>query len=130
MSAFRSFRSLGLAAVLAGTLVAGSATAEPSNKWRIQVSSDADSDGVIVFALAPENGAPITVNVPVRNDTDENDIADLIAAAMRSQLGRSYRVEVDDGEDVLVKKRMGAANFDLRVVEQSVQGVRINLDRE
>ena len=63
-------------------------------------------------------------------DTDENDVADLVAAAMQAQLGSNYDVAVDDGEDVLVKKRDGAADFDLRVSGQSVEGVRINLDRE
>ena len=41
------------AAVCLLALVAGAALAAPSNKWRIQVSSDADSDGVVVFRIAP-----------------------------------------------------------------------------
>lgn len=129
---FRSnrFRSIGLAVALAGVLSAGAAIAEPSNKWRIQISSDADSGGVIVFELAPVGAAPVSVQVTVPEDTDENDVADLVAAAMQAQLGSNYDVEVDDGEDVLVKKRDGAADFDLRVSGQSVEGVRINLDRE
>ena len=129
MSTPTRFRIPGLAAALA-LLVAGAASAEPSNKWRIEVSSDADSTGVIVFELAPIGGAPASVTVQVPDDTDENDVADLIRDAMRAQLGDAYHVEVDDGEDVLVKKRDGAADFDLTVREQTVRGVRLNLDRE
>lgn len=129
MSTSNRIRSLA-AVTLAALLAAGAASARPSNKWRIEVSSDADSHGVIVFELAPVNAAAMQVSVTVPDDTDENDIADLIAAAMRAQLGSTYGIEVDDGEDVLVKKQEGAADFDLRIREQSVRGVRINLDRE
>ena len=129
---FRSdrFRIAGLALALAGLSVAAPALAEPSNKWRIQISSDADSDGVIVFEVAPVNGPVMRVPVTVPDDTGENDIADLVAGALRAQLAASHDVEVDDGEDVLVKKRFGGADFDLRVVQKSVRGVRIKLDRE
>lgn len=130
MSGTTRFRFLGFTVALAGLLAACGASASPSNKWRIQISSDADSTGVIVFELAPVNAPPVAVSVQVPDNTDENDIADLIVAAMRAQLGARYHVEVDDGEDVLVKKQNGAADFDLRVREKTVEGVRINLDRE
>jgi hypothetical protein len=39
-------------------------------------------------------------------------------------------VERDDGKDVLIKARHGAANFDLTIVSNSVEHVRINPDRE
>jgi hypothetical protein len=39
-------------------------------------------------------------------------------------------VEVDDGEDVLVKKKRGERDFMLTIVENSVQGVRLNPDQE
>lgn len=124
------FRFLRLAAALAVTLAAAPALAEPSNKWRIEVSSDADSAGVIVFDIAPVNGTPSSVTVQVPEDTDENDVAELIRDALRAQVGDVYDVETDDGEDVLVKKQLGAADFDLRLRDMTVRGVRINLDRE
>lgn len=130
MPATRS-RTLGLlAAALTLALASASALAEPSNKWRIEVSSDADSAGVLVFKLAPINAPVETVTVNVPDDTGENAVARLIRDAMRAQLGGRYHVEVDDGEDVLVRKRRGAADFDLILREQSVRGVRIELDRE
>jgi hypothetical protein len=39
-------------------------------------------------------------------------------------------LERDDGEDVLIKKKWGAADFEIEIVEVSVDGVRINPDRE
>jgi hypothetical protein len=42
----------------------------------------------------------------------------------------AYHVERDDGEDVLIKKRHGAANFGLKIVSNSVKHVRINPQRE
>lgn len=112
--------------VVAGVAVA----AGLSNKWRIQVSSDADSDGVVVFRIAPVNGEAIDVSVPIPKGAGENRIADLIRDALRARLGDSYRVEVDDGEDVLLKKHMGDANFELTIAEQTAKGVRITLDKE
>ncbi|UNK50488.1 hypothetical protein MNR01_05635 [Lysobacter sp. S4-A87] len=106
------------------------ALASPSNKWRIQVSSDADTDGVVVFRIAPVNGQPVDVSVPVPKNAGENHVAGLIRDAMRAKLGDAYRVEVDDGEDVLVKKHLGDANFELTVVQQTVKGTRIRLDKE
>lgn len=130
MSRFARIRFPALAAALSLAMLAGAASASPSNKWRIQISSDADSAGVIVFDIVPVNGAPSSVTVQVPDDTDENDVADLIRGAMAAQLGGMYNVEVDDGEDVLVKKADGAADFDLQLRQNTVEGVRINLDRE
>ncbi len=106
------------------------ALASPSNKWRIQVSSDSDSDGVVVFRLAPVKETAVDVTVAVPKNAGENHVAKLIRDAMRAKLGKNYKVEVDDGEDVLVKKRMGDANFDLTIVQNTIKGVRITLDKE
>ena len=117
-------------AALVLALSAGAAFSSPSNKWRIQVSSDSDTDGVVVFHLAPVGEPAVDVTVPVPKGASENHVADLIRDAMRARLGDSYRIEVDDGEDVLVKKHLGAKNFDLTIKQQTVKGVRITLDKE
>ena len=106
------------------------ALAAPSNKWRIQVSSDADSDGVVVLRIAPTDSAPVDITVQVPKDAGENHIAHLIRDTLRAKLGDRYKIEVDDGEDVLLKKRYGAADFDLTITQKTVAGVRITLDRE
>lgn len=124
------FKPLCAGLALGLALAAAPAAADPSNKWRIEISSDADSAGTIVFELLPVGGEPIAVSVQVPDETDENDIADLVRDAMQAQLAGRYSVEVDDGEDVLVKKLDGAADFDLRVRESTVADVKIDLDRE
>lgn len=124
------FKPLCAGLALGLALVAAPAAADPSNKWRIEISSDADSAGAIVFEVLPVGGEPIVVTVQVPDETDENDIADRVRDAMQAQLGGRYSVEVDDGEDVLIKKLDGAADFDLRVRESTVADVEIDLDRE
>lgn len=123
-------RQLPMAGALLLVLLAGSALATPSNKWRIQVSSDADSDGVVVFRLAPTDAAPVDITVPIPKDAGENHIARLIRDTLRAKLGDRYKIEVDDGEDVLVKKRTGGASFDLSIQQKTAAGVRITLDKE
>ncbi len=118
-------------AVLLLALPSGLALASPSNKWRIQVSSDADSDGVVVFHIAPTDAAPpVDIAVQVPKGANENHIARIIRDTMRAKLGDRYKVEVDDGEDVLLKKHIGSASFDLSITSKTVSGVRITLDKE
>ncbi|MBU8975159.1 MULTISPECIES: hypothetical protein [unclassified Lysobacter] len=130
----RSLHPLGLTRVsLAAVLLAllpALALASPSNKWRIQVSSDADSDGVVVFRIAPADSAPVDVTVQVPKDANENHIARIIRDTLRAKLGDRYKVEVDDGEDVLLKKHLGNASFDLTITQKTVAGTRITLDKE
>jgi hypothetical protein len=108
-----------------------SALAEPSNKWRIEVSEGAKSDGEIIFYMTPEGGEPFEIRVPIDKGTSENKVARKIHGAFQKALsGDEYNVEVDDGEDVLVKKRSKGVNFELALVSSTVKAVRINLDRE
>ena len=111
-------------------LTTAAAWAAPSNKWRIQVSSDADSDGVVVFRIAPTDAPPVDITVPIPKDAGENHIARLIRDSLRAKLGDRYKVEVDDGEDVLVKKHHGSKDFELAITQKTAAGVRITLDRE
>jgi ABC-type glycerol-3-phosphate transport system substrate-binding protein len=105
--------------------------ASPSNKWRIEVSESAKSDGEIIFYMTPEGSEPIEIRVAIDDGTGETKVARKIHAAFQKALpGKQYNVEVDDGEDVLVKKRADGAKFDLALVTSSVKSVRIKLDRE
>jgi len=129
----RSLRELRRVAGLLwlAALVATAAFARPSNKWRIQCSEGAKSDGVIVFHLQPEGGVVQVIEVSVTRGTGENAVARRIRDVFREQLSpQHYHVEIDDGEDVLVKKKGNTPNFDLRVESNSVKAVRINVDRE
>lgn len=130
MSRRRRIAPLALGAAVALALSAGNAFAEPSNKWRIEIDNDAASAGALVFELAPVSGMPVGITVQVPAGTGENDVAALVRDALLAHLGSDYRVELDDGEDVLIKKQDGAADFDLRLLQQTVSGVRVELERE
>lgn len=101
-----------------------------SNKWRLQVSEGANNDGVLVFRFTPEGGTPQDVTVNLKKGRGEDGCARDIRDTFKAKLDKkTYQVEVDDGEDVLVKKRKGP-NFEIKLVEQTVKGTRINFDKE
>lgn len=111
-------------------LLATAAAAADSNKWRLQCSGGAESDGVIGLRLVPRDGEPIEVAVAIGKGTGENAVARAIRDALQAQASARYRSEVDDGEDVLVKKRGGQPDFELVVYANTVKGVRIGRERE
>jgi len=86
---------------------------------------------VITITVHPKGGTPITTAIEVEDNTGENAVAKTVVKGLKANLPEeAYHVERDDGEDVLVKKRHGAANFDLTIDSNTVKGVRINPDRE
>ena len=121
----KSFLVLGL--VLATSLAVASAL---ENKWRLQFSGNAESDGRIVLELAPAEGEPLRATAEIKRGRSENGVARDVCAALQAQAGKRYNVEVDDGEDVLVKRRNGERKFVVTIVENSVRGVRIEPDAE
>jgi hypothetical protein len=107
------------------------AEASPSNKWRLEFSGGAESAGTIILRISPEGGTPIEATIDVKDGTGENGVAETVVESLKAQLPKDgYHVERDDGEDVLVKKHSGAADFDLEIISNTVKGVRINPDRE
>lgn len=117
--------------LLTAALFAVSAQASPSNKWRLQFSGGSHSSGEIVIELTPVGAESIIVTVPVADNESENGVAKQVVRVLRSKLSDdAFHIERDDGEDVLIKKRHGAASFDLKIVSNSVKHVRINVDRE
>lgn len=127
----RSNTLVAFVAALFTLAVCASALASPSNKWRLQFSGSAKSDGVITLRLSPVGGQPITVDIEVSDDTSENHVAKVVTESLRKKLpSDGYHVERDDGEDVLIKAKGGAADFDLEIVSNTVEHVSINPDRE
>ena len=100
------------------------------NKWRIEVDGNARTAGRIVLQVAPAKGEPIRAVAIISNGRKENDVARDVSAALQKVASNHYNVEVDDGEDVLVKKQDGERNFVVTVVENTVQGVNIAVDAE
>jgi hypothetical protein len=119
-------------ALAAGLLLSAQAMASDlSNKFRIECSGRADSDGSITIVVTPDGGAPIETVTDVIKGTSENRVAQAIVDALTVQLpSEEFHVERDDGEDVLVKRRMGQVRFRLAVTAITVEGVRINVEKE
>lgn len=119
-----------LSTLLLLALVATAANAVPSNKWRLEVSGAAESDGELVFAVTPDGGEPQEITVTVGKADGENEIADKATQAFTIGVGQDYHVERDDGEDVLLKRRDGVGLFEVRLVRNTVQAVRVKFDPE
>lgn len=109
---------------------ATAALASPSNKWRLEFSGGAESAGQIVLLVTPEGGTPIEVTTDVKKSDGENRVAARVRDALKAAIGKDYKVERDDGEDVLIKRRMGRPNVEVALVSNTVKAVRINFQRE
>jgi hypothetical protein len=102
-----------------------------SNKWRIELSGQALTTGQLVFRVTPRQGEATEVAVAIKSGRAENNVAKDVRDAFASQLSpQRFSVEVDDGEDVLVKKKDGQPDFALELVEASVQNVSIKVQGE
>lgn len=118
------------AAPAAGAAAAPAAGLHYSNKWRLEVSEGANNEGVIRFRFTPKDGTSFEIPVNLKKGRGEDGVARDIRDTFKKALDKaSYKVEVDDGEDVLVKVRKGP-HIAIEIVEQTVKGTRINLDRE
>lgn len=121
-------------AVASSLMLAAMAFADASptsNKWRIELSGQALTTGEIVFRVTPSQGEATDVAVNIRSGRAENNVAKDVRDALAAKLSpQRYSVEVDDGEDVLVKKKEGQPDFALELVEASVQNVTIKVEGE
>ncbi len=119
--------------MLAASLMLAMSTASADgveNKWRVEFSGNAESAGRIVLQVAPAKGEPIRAVAEIANGRAENEVARDVGAALQAVASNHYNVEIDDGEDVLLKKQDGERDFVVTVVENNVQGVRIDIDAE
>ena len=121
----KTFRSLALTCALVA--FATLASAEPQSKWRIVFDHWAENDGELVLRIAPLNGTPIDVTTKIVKNTTENAVADLVKGSLKAQLGKGYKVEVDDGEDVLIKKSGKTPKFEVTMVSSSVTGLNVKI---
>jgi len=122
-------------AAVASTLMlaalAYSGTAPTANKWRIELDGQALKTGDIQFRVTPRQGEPIDVVATIRSGRAENNVAKDVRDAFAAKLSpERYTVEVDDGEDVLIKKKEGQPDFALELVETGVQNVNIKIEGE
>jgi hypothetical protein len=105
------------------------AFARDSNKWRLEFSGAAESAGQMVFEIVPTGKAPVLVTVPIERNDGENRVARKVKSAIDRQAGRWVDAELDDGEDVLVKRHF-FRQFTIVLVSSTVKDVRINFDTE
>jgi len=122
------------AAVVYTVILANAAFADASptsNKWRIELSGQALTTGEIQFRVTPRQGEAVDVNVGIKSGRDENNVAKDVRDALAAKLSPDrYTVEVDDGEDILIKKKDGQPDFALELIESNVQNVSIKVEGE
>ena len=122
------------AAVVSSMMLAAMAFADASptsNKWRIELSGQALTTGELVFRVTPHQGEATDVSVNIRSGRAENNVAKDVRDALAAKLSpQRYSVEVDDGEDILVKKKEGQPDFALELVESNVQNISVKVEGE
>jgi hypothetical protein len=102
-----------------------------SNKWRIELSGQALTTGDIVFRVTPRQGDPVDVSVGIKSGRAENNVAKDVRDALAAKLSPDrYSVEVDDGEDILIKKKEGQPDFALELIDSNVRNVSIKVEGE
>ena len=111
--------------------LAYSGTAPTSNKWRIELDGQARSTGELQFRVTPRQGESIDVVATIRSGRAENNVAKDVRNAFAAKLDPDrYTVEVDDGEDILIKRKDGQPDFALELIESNVQNVRVKIEGE
>ena len=106
-------------------------TAATANKWRIELDGQALKTGDIQFRVTPRQGESTDITVNIRAGRAENNVAKDVRDAFAAKLSpERYTVEVDDGEDILIKKKDGQPDFALELIESDVQNVSIKVEGE
>ena len=105
--------------------------APTSNKWRIELDGQPRSTGSLQFRVTPRQGDSTDVVVNIRSGRAENNVAKDVRDAFAARLSpERYTVEVDDGEDVLIKKKEGQPDFALELIDSNVQHVNVKVEGE
>lgn len=117
-------------AVLIALCANAPALAAESNKWRLQFSGAAESAGELVLEIVPKGREPVRVTVVIERNDGENRVARKVKTAIDRQAGRWVDAELDDGEDVLVKRGLFRPRVSIMLVSSTVKDVRINFDKE
>jgi hypothetical protein len=121
-------------AIASSLLLAALAFADASptsNKWRIELSGQALTTGELVFRVTPRQGDATDISVNIRSGRAENNVAKDVRDAFAARLSpERFSVEVDDGENILVKKKEGQPDFSLELVTANVQNVSVKVEGE
>ncbi len=121
-------------AIVSSILLAALASADASptsNKWRIELDGQAMTTGQLVFRVTPRQGEATDISVNIRSGRDENNVAKDVRDAFAAKLSpERYSVELDDGEDILIKRKEGQPDFAVELVDANVQNVSIKVEGE
>jgi hypothetical protein len=126
----RPFRGFALCACALLALAVQQANAEPRNKWRIEFDNHAKSAGEIVLRFSPEGSEPIEVTTQFADGVGENQSADILRKSLKAKLGKAYNIDVDDGEDVLVKRKGKTPKFEITVVSNTVENLKVEVQKD
>jgi len=130
MKKLGAFTSAVVSTLLLAAL-AYSGTAPTSNKWRVELDGQAQSSGDLTFRITPRQGEPVDIVATIRSGRAENNVAKDVRNAFAAKLDPDrYTVEVDDGEDILIKRKDGQPDFALELIESNVQNVRVKIEGE
>ncbi len=121
---------LSIAVFLLALCASSAVFASESNKWRLEFSGAAESAGEMVFEIVPHGREAVQVRVAIERNDGENRVARKVKTAIDRQAGRWVDAELDDGEDVLVKRRLFRPQVSVMLLSSTVKDVRINFDKE
>ena len=123
-------RLTALAAVICLGSLAAAAQADPAGKWRVEFGSHADSDGTLTLRIAPEGGAPVDVETKIAAKSGAGKVAKAVSESLKVSLGKGYHVEVDDGEDVVIKHEGKTPKFELTLAGSTLTGLVVKIKKE
>jgi hypothetical protein len=125
-----TLRSFAAALALAST-TAKAENPDTSNKWRVQVAGESTADGVVLVRLSEIGNVIAEIPVTVPKHSDKKGVAQRIRDSLNGSLDANrYTVEVDDGNDVLVKAREDVKDFELAIVRNTADGTKVTADKE
>ena len=127
----RHVRNIWLLILTLSLFAYGASAQDTSNKWRLEFNGRADASGELVIQITVPESQSWRITVEIPKGMSENTIAKLVKNTLKEQLPKDvFKIERDDWEDVLIKKRMGSDNFEVMIIVNTVKGVEIDLEKE
>ena len=130
MRVLRLSPALAATAVLCIGMAATLAQADPAGKWRVKFDGYTGNDGTIVLRVTPEGGTAVDVETRITAKTSDSGVAKAMRDSLKASLGEGYKIETDDGQDVVVGKSGDTPKFDVTLVSSSLLGLSIGIKRE
>lgn len=103
---------------------------EPADRWRLEFSDAADSDGIISFRLWVHEESPMHVDIPIRKGESNVDIAIAVRDALGGRLGNRYTAVLVGGEEVVITARRGSPRFTVEVLRDAARDVDVDVERD